>query len=401
MFGTAVSAHSQVMKGIELVDDSSKSKLDDIFEAEAKNAIKHIEDEIKLFEDEIKLFDEKLRAPKNNTTNVCTGITPGNRKTCGGKSCVNNTGTIGNCSCVSTSNSTQNTTACESNSGTILSDSCNGGGEGRCAYNGFKFGSGSGDGYISNSSCNTNRFYSRDVCAYNGGSHRGSGKGFIGENSCNNAGSSACDSNGFSFGGKAEGYIESNSCNDGKGTRSRVCFDNGESLLNYTSYGRIEASSCNNGTNSCNYNGKSKTGDSYGIIGAHSCNNGTYSCNYNGYDGNGTIGEHSCNGGRYTCRRNGYDGKKGTIGNNACNAPGACEYNEGTIDDGCCNYANACFGNNGTIKLGDVGCLAPTIGATSAVTTPNTSIVLSLVTFSVALVQILLDKNKNYPYEMH
>ena len=225
-----------------------------------------------------KLFEDTVRVLNTDTTNVCTGITPGNLTTCGGKSCTDNTGTIGNCSCVSTSNSTQTSIACVSNSGTILSVSCNGFGEGRCALNGAyraKPGYGSGDGYISNYSCNAGQYDTDDVCAFNGVGGPGSGKGFIGHNSCNNAASPCCDSNGFASSGKAEGYIESNSCNDSRGT-SGVCQYNGACWGNSTSYGRIGPNSCNKGTDSCNNNGRSfdKEKDSYGIIGAHSCNNG-------------------------------------------------------------------------------------------------------------------------------
>ena len=395
LFGTAVSAHSQVWKGTKLVDDRSKSKLDDIFEAQAKNAMKHIDDETKLFED-------TLRVLNTDTTNVCTGITPGNLTTCGGKSCLNNTGTIGSCSCVSTSNSTQ-TTSCSPNNGTILSDSCNGAGYHRCAYNGIRLrsrsGSGSGDGYISNSSCNAGQYDTIYVCLSNGIGGPGSGKGSIGQNSCNNASSIACTNNGAAmaggiahWAGKAEGHIESNSCNDIRDTKNiGSCQDNGACYSNFTSYGKIGPSSCNNVTSSCGYNGKSSVRDSYGIIGPHSCNNGTDSCNSNGMDGNGTIGAHSCNGGPFTCERNGH-----IIGNNACNAPGACKHNEGTIGDGCCNYTNACLNNKKTIKLGDVGCFeptpsspAPTVAPHSSVTTPSTSVIVSLLTFLVTVTQVL------------
>ena len=119
--------------------------------------------------------------------------------------------------------------------------------------------------------------------------------------------------------------------------------------------------------------------NSYGIIGAHSCKNGNMTCNLNGSDGNGTIGDHSCNGGLNSCVEYGAYGTEGIIGNNACNAPGACKENKGTICDGWCKYADACPNNVRTIKLGDNGCSVPT----SAVPTPRTSVVWSLVTFSV------------------
>ena len=74
--------------------------------------------------------------------------------------------------------------------------------------------------------------------------------------------------------------------------------------------------------------------NSYGIIGAHSCNNGNMTCNLNGSDSNGTIGDHSCNGELNSCVENGAYGTEGIMGNNACNAPGACKENKGTICDG-------------------------------------------------------------------
>ena len=52
---------------------------------------------------------------------------------------------------------------------------------------------------------------------------------------------------------------------------------------------------------------------------------------------------------------NGFDGT-GIIGNDACNAPEACQNNKGTTADNCCNYHGACPNNTKVIHVGDDEC---------------------------------------------
>lgn len=99
-----------------------------------------------------------------------------------------------------------------------------------------------------------------------------------------------------------------------------------------------------------------------GTIGEWSCNNvaivGDFKpdsqgiCGFNGIlGGNGEIGANSCNNGtQLTCLNNGLS-TEGKIGDNACNAPGACWNNQGVIESGCCNYDNACQNNTETISI--------------------------------------------------
>eukprot|EP00560_Eucampia_antarctica_P007343 CAMPEP_0197827794 /NCGR_PEP_ID=MMETSP1437-20131217/4502_1 /TAXON_ID=49252 ORGANISM="Eucampia antarctica, Strain CCMP1452" /NCGR_SAMPLE_ID=MMETSP1437 /ASSEMBLY_ACC=CAM_ASM_001096 /LENGTH=267 /DNA_ID=CAMNT_0043428781 /DNA_START=101 /DNA_END=901 /DNA_ORIENTATION=+ len=231
------------------------------------------------------------------------------------------------------------------------------------------------------------------VCGFNGHGSNGPGHGVIFSNSCNqnrNSTNLACNSNGRGDSYKAgpgSGVIMGNSCNNANGN---VCNSNGRAYGNFLGNGVIKSNSCNNGGEGvlgvCNNNGFSNflIRDSYGVIGSSSCNFGSQkTCSQNGVAGNAIIGDNSCNIKNNTalssCYKNGeYIARLVTIGNNACNAPDACNRNRGNILDNCCNYPGACNKNLGNITIGTAACdgftVIPTLSPSSNPTSSISSI---------------------------